>query len=112
MLIDRQLVFTSDAQGLIELAANLEDVCDVSHRHCLLSQFAESFVDRQYVFAMDSQGLVEFTVDGEEQLSAGADQRGQRLHPGPASRSASRHPYISSGQLEQPLRVPAVDLVL
>ena len=58
-LVYRQLLLPSDAQGLVELAARLQDVGDLAHRDCARVDVAQPLVDRQLFLASDAQRLVE-----------------------------------------------------
>ena len=71
-LVDRQLLLAADAQGLVELAAGLEDVGDLAHGDGARADVAEALVDRQLLLAADAQGLVE--------LAAGLQDVGDLAH--------------------------------
>ena len=61
-LVDRQLLLAADAQGLVEIAAGLEDVGDLAHGYGARADVAEALVDRQFLLAADAQGLVEIAA--------------------------------------------------
>ena len=61
-LVDRQLLLAADAQRLVELAAALQDVGDLAHRHGARAHVAEALVDRQLLLAADAQRLVELAA--------------------------------------------------
>ena len=61
-LVDRQLFLAADAQGLVEIAARLEDVGDLAHGDGARADVAEALVDRELLLAADAQGLVEIAA--------------------------------------------------
>src|SRR3954468_16509186 len=78
-LIDRQLFLAPDAKRLVQLAAAVQNVGNLAHRHGARAHIAQALERRGYFVAEYAKRLVQLAA-GEQNVGDPAHRHGARAH--------------------------------